>query len=219
MNRRDPRPQDPRKQDPRKGIVLVTVLWTIQLISALAMAASTTFRGFAGIIAIDRDRARADALLAAGLEVSAGILTKFDDQPLTERATTISLSTGSVRLRLSDEAGRINVNKAPVKVLASLLRSVGAQDADTLAKSIDIWRLRDQPAGAPQQPSAPAAPNAATAPNVAPQPGTAAPQGDCGCKNKRRHPILYRYSSTCADPRHETGISRRDHSAYDGIRR
>jgi general secretion pathway protein K len=163
------------------------VLWAIALISALAMAASTTFRGFSGIIAVDRDRARADALLAAGLEVSAGILMKFDDQPLTERATTISLSTGSVRLRLSDEGGRINVNKAPAKVLASLLRSVGAPNADALAKSIDIWRLRDQPAGAlqptPAAPNVATAPNVAMAPNVATQPGTPAPPGDAGAKS------------------------------------
>ena len=31
--------------DPRRGAVLMTVLWTISLLAALAMAASVTFRG------------------------------------------------------------------------------------------------------------------------------------------------------------------------------
>lgn len=141
--------------DPRKGIILVTVLWAIALISALAMAASTNFRGLASIVALDRDRTRADALLNAGLELSGGIVAKLDDTALTERDADIALSTGSVHIHLSDEGGRININHAPVKVLSSLLQSAGAgQDADRLAKSIDAWRLRDargQPPAAPQQ--------------------------------------------------------------------
>ena len=42
--------------DPRRGMVLLIVLWTIALCSALAMATSVSFRSFAGIGAIDRDR-------------------------------------------------------------------------------------------------------------------------------------------------------------------
>src|ERR1700732_1592816 len=53
--------------DERRGVVLVAVLWSIALLSALAMAASTTFRGFAGIMVVDRDRVQGDALLTAGL--------------------------------------------------------------------------------------------------------------------------------------------------------
>ncbi len=159
------------RPDPRRGIVLVTVLWTIALISALAMAAATTFRGFAGIVALDRDRARADALLHAGLEVSGGLVAKFDDKhPLIERETAFALSTGSVRIRLSDEGGRIDVNNAPVKLLASLLHAAGAGDnANIIATAIDTWRQRDkadQAAAGGQLPNAGAAgqlPGAATA--------------------------------------------------------
>jgi general secretion pathway protein K len=169
-------------RDPRSGIILVTVLWTIALISALAMAASTTFRGFAGIVALDRDRARADALLHAGLELSGGLIAKLDDKhPLTERETSISLSTGMVRIHLSDEGGRIDVNKAPVKVLAALLKSAGAgKDANVIAQSIDAWRVKDaadQSGGPPKLPNAPPPPNPpATQPNgSAPQANAAQP--------------------------------------------
>jgi general secretion pathway protein K len=129
---------------PRRGMILLTVLWTIALLSALAMAAAVTFRGFAGVASVGRDRVQGDALLTAGLEVAAGNVTSLGDKPLTEREVTIDLSTGSVRAHFSDEGGRIDVGKAPAAVLTSLLRFVGApqQDAEAVAQRIAEWRRR-----------------------------------------------------------------------------
>lgn len=131
-------------RDRRRGIVLVTVLWSIALLSALAMAASVSFRSFAGMAAIGRDRVQGEALLTAGLEVAAAIID-VRDRPLNEVETSITLSTGTVRARLSDEGGRIDIGKAPVEVLAALLRSVGAPEgqADNVAQAIVAWRQRD----------------------------------------------------------------------------
>lgn len=131
----------------RRGMVLFTVLWAIAFCSALAMSTSTTFRGLAGIVTIDRDRVQADALLSAGLEAAAGIAGAVQDAPLTDRGTTLSLSTGSVRVFVSDEGGRIDIGKAPVELLASLLRYVGADDDDADFVSRKIFELR----GAGQQ--------------------------------------------------------------------
>jgi general secretion pathway protein K len=134
-----------RKQHPRRGMILLTVLWTIALLSALAMAAAVTFRGFAGVASVGRDRVQGDALLTAGLEVAAGNVTSLGDKPLTEREVTIDLSTGSVRAHFSDEGGRIDVGKAPAAVLTSLLRFVGAsqQDAAAVIQRIVEWRRRN----------------------------------------------------------------------------
>jgi general secretion pathway protein K len=110
-------------------MVLVTVLWTISLLSALAMAASVTFRGFAGVMAVERDRVQGEALLTAGLETAAGIINVSGDSPLAGLETTITVGTGAVRARLNDEGGRIDIGKAPVELLASMLRSVGAPEA------------------------------------------------------------------------------------------
>jgi general secretion pathway protein K len=135
-----------RKQlaHPRRGMILLTVLWTIALLSALAMAAAVTFRGFAGVASVGRDRVQGDALLTAGLEVAAGNVTSLGDKPLTEREITIDLSTGLVRAHFSDEGGRIDVGKAPAAVLSSLLRFVGAsqENAQAVAQRIDDWRRR-----------------------------------------------------------------------------
>jgi general secretion pathway protein K len=128
--------------DRRRGIVLVTVLWLIALLSALAMAASVTFRGFAGVVALDQHRVRAEALLTGGLEAAVAAVDALGDAPLDELETTVTLSTGSVRAHLSDEGGRIDIGRAPVEVLTGLFRSVGApaDQADAMAQAIVSWR-------------------------------------------------------------------------------
>lgn len=118
-----------KRSDPRRGVILVTVLWSIALLSALAMAASVTFRGFAGVMAVERDRVQGDALLSAGLETAAGIIDALGDAPLMDIETRVNLATGSARLRLNDEGGRIDIGKAPAIVIAALLRYVGAPEA------------------------------------------------------------------------------------------
>jgi general secretion pathway protein K len=124
--------------DPRRGVVLVTVLWSISLLSALAMAASVTFRGFAGVMVVDRNRVQGDALLTAGLEASASMIETLGDAPLREIEIALTLATGSVRVHLNDEGGRIDIGKAPAEVIAAVLRSVGAPPAaaDGIARRV-----------------------------------------------------------------------------------
>jgi general secretion pathway protein K len=141
----------------RRGVILVTVLWTVALLASLAMATSLTFRGFAGIMAVDRDRLQADGLLTAGLEVAAGLASSAGDIPLIDVESTVTLSSGTVRIRLDDEGGRIDIGKAPLEVLAALLRSVGAPDADAMAHRIVEWRKLEPDAGKVAAPAAKAA--------------------------------------------------------------
>jgi general secretion pathway protein K len=131
--------------NPRRGMVLLIVLWTIALCSALAMATSVTFRSFAGIGAIDRDRTQSDALLTAGLEMAAGLAMGWPDTPSLDRETTFDLSTGTVRATINDEGGLIDIGKASPDLLAALLHAVGASQsqADSVAQSIVAWRNRN----------------------------------------------------------------------------
>jgi general secretion pathway protein K len=150
----------------QRGIVLVTVLWSIALLSALAMAASVSFRGFAAVTAIGRDRVQGEALLTAGLEVAAAIVSNAEDNPLNGVETTMTLSTGIVGARVSDEGGRIDIGKAPVEVLAALLRAAGAPDqqADGVAAAIVQWR--NHAASGPGAPGADSANGANSAGNA-----------------------------------------------------
>jgi general secretion pathway protein K len=169
------------RPDPRRGVILVAVLWTVALLSALAMATSVTFREFAGIVAVDRDRLRADALLTAGLETAAGVIARLpEDRPLPESEMAFRLSTGQIRVRVTDEGGRIDIGKAPVEVLTSLLRRVGADNADGIARSIINWRTAN--GGAPPQASKR---SAATAQNAGNAPATTGQNPQATAQNQQ----------------------------------
>lgn len=154
-----------KRSDPRSGVILVTVLWSIALLSALAMAAAVTFRGFAGVMAVERDRVQGTALLSAGLETAAGIINALGEAPLLENEARVNLATGSVRSRLTDEGGRIDVGKAPVEVIAALLRSVGASQAAANDVAQRIVERRN-PGNTPRQNVSPGSANATATPQV-----------------------------------------------------
>ena len=165
------------RRDTQRGMVLLVVLWAIALCSALAMATSTTFRSLAGIVRIDKDRVQADGLLTAGLEAAAGIVAALRDAPLTERSATLTFATGSVQLTVSDESGRIDIGRAPVELLTSLLRTVGADDDDAAIVAQRIVALREtaaqtRPNDAQARPGDAAKPSAAGKPDqpAAPSP-------------------------------------------------
>jgi general secretion pathway protein K len=130
------------RSDARRGIVLVTVLWMVALLAALAMAAAITFRGFTGIAALDRDRVQAEALLMGGLEAAVGSVARADGASVADIGITTVLSTGSVRAHLTDESGRIDIGKAPAEILAGAFRVVGAsaEEAEAMARAIVEWR-------------------------------------------------------------------------------
>src|ERR1700759_4946908 len=98
-----------KRGDSRRGMILVTVLWSISLLSALAMAATVTFRSFAGVMAVERDQIQAEGLLTAGLETAANFMQASGNLPLAEVETTLGLGTGTVRVRINDEGGRIDI--------------------------------------------------------------------------------------------------------------
>jgi general secretion pathway protein K len=106
----------------------------------LAIATALTFRGFAGVMTIDRSRVQADGLLLAGLEVAAGLVASAGDRPLIDVESTLTLSSGELRLRIDDEGGRIDIGKAPVQLLTAVWQAVGAPDPDGLAQQIVEWR-------------------------------------------------------------------------------
>jgi general secretion pathway protein K len=160
--------------DSRRGMVLVTVLWSISLLSALAMAASVTFRSYAGVMAVERDRVQGDALLTAGLESAAGFMDPSSSSALVDLETTVTFDTGAVRVHVNDEGGRIDIGKAPAELLASMLRSIGAPEAAArrVAQRIVERRDSDRPASTD---------NTGRPANAAPKmPGSSQPFTDVG---------------------------------------
>jgi general secretion pathway protein K len=134
-----------------QGFILVAVLWTIALLAALAIATSLSFRALATMTALNHDSGRADALLQAGLDLGADVIRQRGALPLSPQTRIATLGQGTLRVDLSDDGGRIDINAAPREVLTSLFRSVGVSrsQADLLAGEIDALR-KPKGAGATQ---------------------------------------------------------------------
>ena len=119
-----------RRSDPRSGVILVTVLWSIALLSALAMAAAVTFRGFAGVMAVERDRVKAVLRCSRrDLKRQPALLTHWAMlrcSTTKRRSTSPPVQCG----RASPMRGAVStLEKRRLKLIASLLRSVGASQA------------------------------------------------------------------------------------------
>jgi len=128
------------KTGARDGVILVTVLWVTALLALLAVAAALTFRGFAGVTAVERHRLQVDGLLTAGLEVAGGLVASAGTAPILNVESVVRLTSGSVRLRLEDEGGRIDIGRAPPELLSALFRAAGAADPNAIAKQVVDWR-------------------------------------------------------------------------------
>jgi general secretion pathway protein K len=160
-----------------QGFILVAVLWTIALLAALAIATSLSFRALATMTALNHDSSRADALLQAGLDLGADVIRLRGALPLSPQTRVAVLGQGTLRVDLSDDGGRIDINAAPREVLTSLFRSIGISrsQADLFAGEIDVLRkpkganaAQTQSPAQPQQASQPPASAAAPSPQGAP---------------------------------------------------
>jgi general secretion pathway protein K len=134
-----------RHDSQRQGFALVMVLWTIALLTALALAMSLMFRSFAGLVATSRDAAKADMLLRGGLEFAAATVKGQGARPLVATVHVLPLGGGGVRVVLSDDGGRINVNRAAMSLLAALFQAAGVPSAEAraIAQATVAWRIRN----------------------------------------------------------------------------
>jgi general secretion pathway protein K len=145
-----------RRDVGERGIALVVVLWTLLVLSLLTVGFAATSRTEARATANGVDQIRVRALLRAGLERTAFAL--LDDDPERRwRADgtpyAFALPEGQVEIRVLDEAGRIDLNRAEADLIARLLIAIGASpdDAIRLADAVLDWRDADddvQPNGA-----------------------------------------------------------------------
>lgn len=143
------------RADPgQRGSVAILALWTMAIVAVLLAAAGATTRSEAliarNMIAASRVRHAAEAGTQLGLE---RLLRRrgsgdnaFDGKPEYWQ-------DGSIRVAISivDEAGKIDLNLAPVELLAGLFLSVGQprETAFFLACDIADWRGETGP-GCPE---------------------------------------------------------------------
>ena len=126
--------------DRERGAALIFVLWVATLLAILVASFAHQAGTQAKLARNQYDRARAQGLADAGVSLAIlGLLDRAEDSAwrLDGSPRELSFDGGTIRLRLQDEAGKIDLNRASTEVLADLLRIAANADGDESVKLAD----------------------------------------------------------------------------------
>ena len=142
------------------GFIIVAVLWILVALATLASIYSIYINNSALALSGMDDGLQAEALVSAGLELTAFRLTVPKDkdsdkdkdkdkeaQRPTRGQFAFRLGRANVTVNYSSETARIDLNAAPKALLAGFFAAIGASndDADRYADRIIGWRQRPKP--------------------------------------------------------------------------
>jgi general secretion pathway protein K len=129
----------------QQGVALVIVIWTMALLALLMVGFLSNVRSQLSIARNDYEQAQARALAEAG--ISLAILGALEPDPdarwrLDGTVQTLAFAGGIIRASVQNEAGKIDLNRAPEPLLAGLFRTVGVAEAQSagLLQSIARWK-------------------------------------------------------------------------------
>ena len=132
------------------GFIVVAVLWILGALAALASIYAVYVTNTAISLSANDDRLQAEALVTAGLELTAYQLSgqEVDTRP-TQGAFRFRMGRSAVAVEFRSEAARIDLNAAPKELLAGLLAGLGARPdtAEYYADRIVGWRQAGEVAG------------------------------------------------------------------------
>ena len=132
----------------QSGVALIAVLWVLALMTLMGASVATSVRTET---AVSRNLVQALVARQAGegavqLAVLHLLRLTTDEQWRSDgTAYPVRVGATEVRVRIWDEAGKIDLNAAPVELLQGLFRAVSVdQDtADRLADAVLDWRDAD----------------------------------------------------------------------------
>lgn len=136
------------KQSRAKGLALIAVLWAIALLSIMAGSFSLSLQRDAGLLNHLQERARGLALADAGVHYAMLMLSLPDPVKRwrgSDAIHDVPLPGGRVRLKIGDEAGKIDLNTAQEATLNAIFtKLLGNPDrAAALSDAILDWRDAD----------------------------------------------------------------------------
>ena len=137
-----------RPQATQRGFVIVAVLWILIALSSLAVVFAVYLSASARAMAIGDTDLQNEALVSAGVELTAYqlILTGDDKRPV-QGALQFRMDDANVGVTFTSEAARIDLNYASKDVLAAFFAGLGANKdaAAEDAERIIGWRTRPAP--------------------------------------------------------------------------
>jgi general secretion pathway protein K len=128
------------------GIALVIVLWGLVLLAVIAAAFTTETRTEITLARNLVENAKAKALADAGVHAAmVGLHHREVEKRWRADGTVYSIasSEGEVGIVIADEAGKIDINRAPDELIAGLFMAVGLADAAAAGLAAAIADFRD----------------------------------------------------------------------------
>lgn len=128
------------------GIALVIVIWLIVILAVQVGLLNNSLRDGARIVDNTIAIARGEALIHAGVELAVARLTTGDIRARWRAdgsQRTIYIGTNALKLTISDENARININMARPELIGGLLRSLDLSPAEVATLRDRIIARRD----------------------------------------------------------------------------
>ncbi len=135
-----------RRPAGQRGVALIAVLWTVALLSLMAMAFLAETRSHANLTRNLLENAKAEALADAGVyRAVAGLLDADFITGWRADGTvyTLAMGEGEVRITIADEGGKIDLNRAPDALLAGLFDALGVPEGEAAPLVDAIADFRD----------------------------------------------------------------------------
>ena len=131
-----------------RGSGLLAVLWLSAALAAIGFSLSVTVKGEIERTATDVDGLRCGYLASAGIQKATMELlwsaTSADNKLIPQGATSVDyvFPSGNVHVEILPETSKLDVNKAPIDQLRSLLVALGVDygRAQDIAEAINDWR-------------------------------------------------------------------------------
>ncbi|WP_262964730.1 type II secretion system minor pseudopilin [Methylobacter psychrophilus] len=133
---------------PQKGMALVLVLWILSLLTIMAGSFALSMRRESAIVAGIKNNAQASAVAESGIAMAEMMLLNVDPVKgwqMDGSIYEISTADAKIRVRLSSEAGKIDINKVDEKLLKNLMINapIDEEQQNKLVSAILDWRDAD----------------------------------------------------------------------------
>lgn len=136
------------RKNSESGVVLLTVLSGILILTVVALALASSVRVAGEELGNRKEHLAAYYMARGGVYTTAALLTHLSSTPKEgflvagQRSVEWQKSQGGVKVEITDESGKIDVNQASEAVLERLLVVLGVdpQSALTLGTTLQDWR-------------------------------------------------------------------------------
>jgi general secretion pathway protein K len=133
-----------------RGLVLVAVLWLVAAVSMIATGMMQVVKNEANVTGRMRDSVTASAWGEAAMQVALQAIAASGKTPDRAMQEQVSYAGVSMLVRAAPLNGYIDINKAPVELLAQMLQTAGGlaqPQANQLAQAIVDVRSKPGPGG------------------------------------------------------------------------